>query len=285
MPRKRKAPGVPVPPGDGSETLFRGPQRLPESAVREAILSGKGPQELAQEHGVARSSAYSRLVKARAATVAVLGQPMEAQVFASSSLNVLGQLDKNNTAMNGLLDACMEWLDPLQEGRFDLSPRSDEVMVIYEVVVDVTERGREITEKRRKSLQELLTLINRGRDEDGAEFRRIVKAEHKHADPRELIIRSAAEARHTIALFAELVKQLTDVRLLEDWRKITLEEIGKESPECQARIAERLQRSIAVALSFQEAAGMPLPGEPADPLTTLAQQAEAVQARLEAQNG
>jgi hypothetical protein len=157
------------------------------------------------------------------------------------------------------------------------------VNVIYEVVVDVTERGREITEKRRKSLQELLTLINHGRDEDGAEFKRIVKAEHKHADPRELIIKSAQETRHTIALFADLVRQLTDVRLLDAWKKIVFEEVSKESPDCAARIAERLQRSIAVALSFAEAAGMPLPAGTPDPLTHLAQQAEAVQARLEAQ--
>jgi hypothetical protein len=101
---------------------------------------------------------------------------------------------------NLLFDACDRWLrDPDDPTRYEIGPRAEDVKVTYTQKGD---DGRPV--KRKKRLSELLKLAGL-LDSSGLEVELI---EVKHADPRELVLKAAAQSHSNIELLAELIGEL-----------------------------------------------------------------------------
>lgn len=224
-------------------------RKFTDAELRACVEQGKKPVEIATLFKCSQAAVSQRLKQLNLTTISAAVAPVESQRFVKQAIDVLGQLQQNLCRANLLQDACDAWLrDPNDLERYDIGPRAGDVDVIY--VVEVTTATGFQIQKRKKSLEVLLACLEDGRDADGARFSGVEKVEYKHADPRELILKTHQETRASVALFADLIQKLTDAQVMADFRKIAIEEIGKESPDCARRIAERLQRSIVLHAAF-----------------------------------
>jgi predicted transcriptional regulator len=204
--------------------------------------------EIARKYGVSQSAVSQRLKQLNLSTTAALVAPQESTTHVRRNLDVMEQLARNVVRANLLQDACDEWLrDAEDPTKYDLGARADEVEVTYEVELQTQSGYRQ--EKRKKKLSHLMACLE-GEDEDGARFCGWKHGEYKRADPRELILKTQQETRQTAALVIDAIQKLTDSRIMEDFRKAVIEEVAKESPDCAARIEERLQRSIVLHAAF-----------------------------------
>lgn len=224
-------------------------QKITDEELRLSLAEGLSPVQIATLHGVSRQTVNRRMHALGAASASAVVQPVEAQRHVGSTVDVLEQLALNLKRGNLLQTACHEWLkDPDQaQERYLLGPRGEEVDIVYLVEIP-TERGFR-TERRKKKFSALAKCLA-GEDEDGARFAGVVHGETKHADVRELILRTQAEARLTCQLYSDLIQRLIDFRILDDWRRAVIEEIAKENPEVASRIAQRLERSIVMHAAF-----------------------------------
>jgi hypothetical protein len=168
------------------------------------------------------------------------------------------QLRKNLVGANLLMDACDQWLrDADDPTRYDLGARHDEIEVTYTVEIETQTGFR--TEKRKKKLSHLMACLE-GYDDDGARFFGWRHGEVKRADPRELILKTQNETRQTAALIINAIQELTNSLIMAEFRRSVIEEVAKESPDCAARIEERLQRTISTHAAFARAGTVPPPG-------------------------
>jgi hypothetical protein len=244
------------------ETAPRGKARkFTDQQLRDALQAGITPADFARQVGCSRQAVNLRVKQLELTTAAAAVAPLESQRFIRHNLGVMEQLSKNLVRANLLMDACDEWLrDAEDESRYNLEARSGEIDVTYKVEVR-TDNGYR-TLKRKKKLDELLGLLE-GTDDDGARFVGVEKGEYKHADPRELILKTQAETRQTAGLIIEAMQRVTNARIMDEFRQACVEEIGKESPDCAQRIAERLQRAIVLHAAFAGPGALPdRSGEP-----------------------
>jgi hypothetical protein len=72
----------------------------------------------------------------------------------------------------------------------------------------------------------------------------VESSEAKHADPRELILKTAQEVRQTVGAAAELARMLADARSMELFKAALLSEIGRVSPDIAKSITEAVRRSL-----------------------------------------
>lgn len=94
-----------------------------------------------------------------------------------------------------LFNACDEYLkDPENPAKYDIGPRSEDVTVTF--VERVGEDGREV--KRKRKLSEILADL---RQQPGITVR---SAEIRHADIRELMLKTMTEARSVLAFLVDL---------------------------------------------------------------------------------
>lgn len=230
-----------------------------DEQLRHDLAAGLKPADIARKYEVTRSAVSQRVKRLDLTTTSAAVAPTESRRHVAQAFDVMQQLSRNVVRANLLQDACDEWLREVDAegnptGRYDIGARAGEVEVTYKVEVR-TASGYQ-TQKRKKSLAELLSCINDGHDEDGARFCGVEKGEYRHADPRELILKTQQETRQTAALVIEALQKLTDARMLQDWRQAMVEEVGKESPDCARRIAERIERSIVLHAAFAGPGGL-----------------------------
>lgn len=214
-----------------------------DEQLREALAEGLTKAEIARRYGVSKPAVSKRVNRLGLTTAAAAHAPEESRRYARANIDVMEQLAKSLGKVNLLMDACDEWLrDPERPEVYDLGPRAGEVDIHYLVEARAA-NGTLRTEKRKKRLAELLGMLE-GQDEDGARFSRVEKGEYKHADPRELILKTAAEARQTVNSLTEIARLLNDARAMEVLREAILLEIGKVDAGVASRIAEAVRRSI-----------------------------------------
>jgi hypothetical protein len=107
---------------------------------------------------------------------------------------VQAELEGALSRVNKLFDACDEWLtDPDDPTRYDVGSRAHEVRVIYQ------DGGK----SKKASLQELLERVE-------GEGRVITMVETKHADPRDLLLKTAGRLQAQLELIAKLLGELDD---------------------------------------------------------------------------
>jgi hypothetical protein len=158
-----------------------------------------------------------------------------------SALDVMAELERCFKRVNLLFDACDRWLrDPADPSRYNIGPRAEELMVTYtEAAVSEGSKPRQ----RKASLAELLERI----EQEGRPGRAVTMVETKHADPRELVLKTAGRLQPQIELLAKLlgeldVRPVTNVLVSAEWVMVRTAMMETLSPYPQARVAvaERL---------------------------------------------
>jgi predicted transcriptional regulator len=215
-----------------SEVTTHGRERkFSDAQLREDLIAGLKPAQIAQKWGVSASAVSQRIKKLEASTASAVA-PHESRRFASSTIDAMEQLSRNLRVANKLQSACDEWLtDADDPEKYDIGPRADEVKVTYQQVQGdkVVKVKRALSELIHDSLVTAPDLV-----------------EVKHADPRELILKTAAEARQTISLCADLAKMLADIRGMQTFRELILLEIENADPDIADRIREGVRRSLSL---------------------------------------
>lgn len=171
-------------------TCCQHPQR---QAIDQALASGEVNRRIAERFGVGASALRRHKAKHLPAS---LMQATKEQAI-SDAIDVQGELKRYFNRINLLLDACHEYLqDPNDLSRYTLAPRANEVQVVYTVPGP---RGGPIQRKERLSV--LLEKL---------EGKTVLYSEIRHADPRELILKTASQLTSQLELASQL-KQYAEV--------------------------------------------------------------------------
>jgi hypothetical protein len=147
------------------------------------------------------------------------------------ALDVMAELRRCFERVNLLFDACDRWLrDPEDPARYDVGPRADDVTVIYS---ELGPGGSPV--QRKAKLSRLLARL----EEAGIDVQR---GETRHADPRELILRTAAQLQGQVELLAKLLGELDErpqvnVLLGDEWLSVRGTLLGALQPYPEARAA------------------------------------------------
>jgi hypothetical protein len=162
----------------------------------------------------------------------------------ADGLEVMDELRRCFERVNLLFDACDRWLrDADDPTRYDIGPRAEELRVTFE-----EERpgpaGKRSTVRRKATLAELLAEVN---DSHRSPVRTVTMVETKHADPRELVLKTAARLQPQIELLARLIGELDErpqmnILVSPEWitvRTAVLETLAPH-PEARAAVAGRL---------------------------------------------
>jgi transposase-like protein len=220
-----------------------------DAQLRNDLAANLKASAIAEKYGVSDRAVYKRISQLQQTTASAVVAPAESQRHVRQQLDVMEQLALNLKRANKLMDACDEWLqDPTNQDKYDIGPRSEEVEVSYRVEVEAGDKL--IVQKRKKKLSELMGLLEGEADAEGGRIIAVDRGEYKHADPRELILKTQQETRQTAALVIDAMQKVADARALEQWRSAVIEEIGEESPEVARRIVQRLRGSFVLAAAF-----------------------------------
>lgn len=165
------------------------------TAIEAALARGEPLRHIASQFGTSTASLVRHRDRCGTQAIAIVEQ---AETLVRER-TVRGELERLLHRCNLLFDACHEWLtDPSSPDRYTLAPRADEVSVVY------AQRLGELTVNARAPLADLL-----GRVEKGLRVS-VVSTEHKHADPRKLVLDTAAAIGKHIELLAKLTGELDE---------------------------------------------------------------------------
>lgn len=172
------------------------------SAIIKAIIKGEPYRRIARTYGLSEN-AVGRYLREKLATK--MAKAKEVQNDLDGSM-VLAEIEKIMVRMRMLYDACHEYLlDPDDKTRYELGPRAWEIVVTY--------LDGDIKTPKKRNLQLLLDDMNKNGDEP--ERRKLwLEVKYKHADPRKLIIETAATMTKHLELMARICGELKDSPLL-----------------------------------------------------------------------
>lgn len=211
-------------------TICRHPRR---EGIDRALVAGEALRDIAGRFAVSKS-ALERHKAEHLPPALTRAQEADAE---AAALDVLAELRRCLARVNLLFDACDAWLrDPEDPARYDLGPRAEDLAVIY------TEPGPDGRPVRRKApLAELLARVER----DG---RAVAAWETRHADPRELTLKTAARLEGHLTLAAKLLGELDErptinVLLSPEWVALRGQLLTALAPypEARAALGEALQ--------------------------------------------
>lgn len=171
----------------------------PQQTDIERAMVGREPfRQIAQRYGTSGAT----LIRHRDNCMAPPLESQQVVVDAVRERTVRGELEHLFSRVHKLFDACDAWLrDPNDQGRYELGPRAEEVKVVY---VEWTDAGdRQIPVRKSDTLARLLEKI----EGTGLEVERL---ESKHADPRQLVLNTAAQLTKQIELLAKLTGELNE---------------------------------------------------------------------------
>lgn len=186
------------------------------------LAAGQAAQEpvraLAKQRGVPEHAA------ALAARVA--GQE---QAAAQRGIDLMAELERCFARVNKLFDACDAWLtDPDDPTRYDIGPRAGDITVVY---LEATGDG---FAHRKKKLSALLQqLVDHGLP--------VVSTEYRHADPRKLVLETAAQLRSQLELLVDLMERAHNARRMEQFQEALLAAIGEADETTKQRLVARLR--------------------------------------------
>lgn len=208
------------------------------AAVDTALATGDGSiRRVAAQYGLSATSVRRHQAAHLSETIRNITTAKREE----HELDVMTELHRLFDRMNLLLDACHRWLqDPDNPDQYDLAPRAHEVTVHYEDVVYDGD-GEAKIRRRKAKLSDLLELA-RERTPD----RTYSLIETKYADPRKLIVDTAARLQGQIELLAKLIGQLDErplnIIISPEWIALrgALLDVLNQYPEVKFAVAERL---------------------------------------------
>lgn len=204
-----------------------------DPAPRIAALHRVSEDAVARHRGAHLAALLARAVVqegAHANALQAQSAGQQARVDAHAA-DVMAELRRCFERVNLVFDACDRWLrDPEDPTRYDVGPRADDVQVVY---LEPGPNGLPIRHK--APLSRLLArLEDAGVDVD--------RGETKHADPRELVLKTAAQLEGQITLLAKLIGELDErprINLLvaPEWHAVRGELLLALAPFPEARLA------------------------------------------------
>jgi hypothetical protein len=204
-------------------------------AIDRALVAETPLRTIADQYGVSKTA----LLRHKADHLpAALAKGKEAKEEAHA-LGLVQQLERWLERVNLLFDACDRWLrDPEDPSRYDIGPRAEDLKVTYTELVN----GKPVQRKRK--LSELLAEIE-------GSSRTVELVETKHADPRELILKTHARLQSNQELIARLLGELKEgatVNLLiaPEWMEVRAVLLSELVPYPEAR------QAVAAALARAE---------------------------------
>jgi hypothetical protein len=110
----------------------------------------------------------------------------------TQAIDLMAELKRCFERVNLLFDACHDWLkDPDDPNRYTLGPRAEDVQVIYSELV-----GDKVVQKKAR-LSALLAKLEDARVD-------VQRGEIRHADPRELILKTAGRLQGHLEMLVKL---------------------------------------------------------------------------------
>jgi hypothetical protein len=156
-------------------------------AIDRALVGGEGAGTVADRFGLSSSSVDRH---ARNHLVALLAEATEREE--ARAVDLWGQINATAMYLNRMAAACDAFLeDPERPGEYTLAPRSDDVEVVY---LEGREDGPPV--RRKAKLSELLERVE-GRFP-------VASVEARFADPRELLLKTAAQLTRQCELLAKV---------------------------------------------------------------------------------
>lgn len=157
---------------------------------------------------------------------------------AAAAIDVMADLRRCFERVNLLFDACDRWLrDADDPTRYDIGPRAAELLVTYEQAYE----GSDKVSRRKAPLSALLARV------EGLPGVAVALVESKHADPRELVLKTADRLRSQSELLARLIGDLDDrpqIVLMQapEWLQIraTLLDALRPHPEARGAVVASL---------------------------------------------
>jgi hypothetical protein len=153
------------------------------------------------------------------------------------AVDVMEELERCFHRVNLLFDACDRWLrDADDPTRYDLGPRASDVVVTY---LDRYADGS--LRPRKAPLSQLLARLDSALTPDGRPLKAEI-VEIKHADPRELVLRTAAQLKGQTELLAKLLGELDErpqvnVLVMPEWLTLRTRLLAALLPYPEARLA------------------------------------------------
>jgi hypothetical protein len=212
-------------------TICTHPQR---EKIDHALLAEESFRSIAERFGV---SATALLRHKEDHIPAHLAQSKEAEEVARAD-NLTAELRRIMARVNLLFDACDRYLrDPENPEQYDIGPRAEDIKVTYLEPVDDDKVVR-----RKARLSELLPKV----EQQGL---MVTLIEVKHADPRELILKTSQRLEGQLELLARLVGELQDgqtvnVLIMPEWHRVraVIVEALASFPPARVVVAEALWR-------------------------------------------
>jgi len=137
----------------------------------------------------------------------VLSKAKEAQEIVQGDI-VMAELKRCFKRINLLFDACDRWLrDADDPSRYDIGPRAEDVRITY------LEPGQDGGRPKKAPISQLLARI------EGTGYK-VESWESKHADPRELVLKTANRLQGQIELLAKLTGELPPEKILVQFEPV-----------------------------------------------------------------
>lgn len=229
-------------------TICSHPKRV---EIDKLLIDGRPFRRIAAQSGVTeqtlRRHKRNHLVDALAATVSARKQRRgksakvtrreDAQVVEHAELAVQKQIDvmrhlfTNVERFTLLLDAVDKWLrDPDNPNRYDISPRADEIEVVYE---DAALEGK----RRKHKLSELLRRLEGiGVWPDRVTWRQ--------ADRCELLLKTGEGLKSQLSLYVDIIDKLRQVEQIDRFHTAVLDAINEVAPDVREAIEVNLRRRL-----------------------------------------
>jgi len=225
-----------------------------DAQLREALEEGVPVREIAARFDVTPQAVYKRIGRLEDCTTAAAVAPEESRRYVQAQIHAMEELSRCLRRTNLLSDACDRWLreigpdgEPME--RYDVGPRANEVQVTY---WKLREDGERIGKRpERKDLQSLLDVAL------DPEHTELVGAESRHADPRELVLKTSTECRAILSTCAELARTLTDARRMQRLQELIFAALQRVEPRVAAEIAEELRRDLVLHGAFRGPDALP----------------------------
>jgi hypothetical protein len=160
--------------------------------IERLIARGESYRSIAKQFGISDASITRHVQKC----IPLILEELRASQNHKRAINVEDEISRAFSRLNKLLDACDVWLtDPDDPALYSLDARANELSIIYEDGNDLTPKGNP------KRKRDTLSVLLRQLEDGGLETLSVTS---KHADPRELIVKTAGEIKGQLELFARL---------------------------------------------------------------------------------
>lgn len=161
-------------------------------AMESLLATGKTYRGIARTFSVSEDAITRHVKTCIPAALEALRQSQRVE----SGLVVEDEVQRVFRRLNKLLDACDEWLtDPDAPEKYTLEPRDNEIDITFLDPTDTDSEGR--PKRKRTKLRELVARV------EGEQYE-VLLIESKHADPRELVVKTAAQISNHLELYGKL---------------------------------------------------------------------------------